>query len=79
MAITFYSREGVPVPRRYKPVSLPLRPIPEVLTDQTARCPNCEDRGAASIGRLGRRLVFQCPRCRVRFYRVDPAGANQVA
>ncbi|GAC1338759.1 MAG: hypothetical protein NVSMB29_04980 [Candidatus Dormibacteria bacterium] len=67
------------MPRRYKPISLPLRPIPEVLTAETARCPNCEGHGAASIGRLGRRLVFQCPGCRVRFYRVELAGANRVA
>jgi len=67
------------MPRRYKPVSLSLRPIPEVLTGQTARCPNCDDRGAACIGRLGRRLVFQCHRCRVRFFRGEPETAHWVA
>ncbi|MDQ6747150.1 MAG: hypothetical protein M3010_03460 [Candidatus Dormibacteraeota bacterium] len=67
------------MPRRYKPITLPLRPTPEVLVEQTARCPNCEERGAVSIGRLGLRLVFQCPGCRVRFYRVASTSTNRVA
>ena len=55
--------------RKYKPIELPLRAVPDDLAAQHAACPNCQDRGANVIGRLGLRLVFKCERCRVRFYR----------
>ena len=55
--------------RKYKPVELPLRTVPDNLVDERARCPNCERTHAGVIGRLGLRLVFRCEECRVRFYR----------
>ncbi|MFN2568725.1 MAG: hypothetical protein ABR564_03885 [Candidatus Dormibacteria bacterium] len=55
--------------RRYKPVELPLKTAPTELAQVRAVCPNCEDRQAGVIGRLGLRLVFKCQRCRVRFHR----------
>ena len=58
--------------RKYKPVELPLRPVPSALAQQEAICPNCSDRHAGVIGRLGLRLVFRCARCRVRFHRIAP-------
>lgn len=60
--------------RRYKPVELPLRTVPEELVDEHARCPVCEDRNSGVIGRMGLRLVFRCERCRVRFYRPSPSA-----
>lgn len=60
--------------RKYKPVELPLRTVPEDLHEQFARCPVCEDRNSGVVGRLGLRLVFRCERCRVRFYRPATAG-----
>lgn len=57
------------MPRKYKPVELPLRAVPEPLGEERARCPVCEGRDSGVIGRLGLRLVFRCERCRVRFYR----------
>ena len=36
---------------------------------ETATCPACEGTREAVIGRIGLRLVFQCGRCRVLFYR----------
>ena len=55
--------------RKYKPVELPLKNVPAELSDERAVCPNCSDRDAGAIGRLGLRLVFKCERCRVRFHR----------
>jgi hypothetical protein len=57
------------VARKYKPVVLPLRSVPDDLADERARCPMCERPHAGVIGRLGLRLVFRCEECRVRFYR----------
>lgn len=55
--------------RKYKPVELPLRDVPDAMGQERARCPVCEDRNSGVIGRLGLRLVFRCESCRVRFYR----------
>ena len=55
--------------RKYKPVELPLKTVPDELADVHAVCPNFLDRDAGVIGRLGLRLVFKCQRCRVRFHR----------
>ena len=55
--------------RKYKPVELPLKEVPTELAEERAVCPNCLDREAGVIGRLGLRLVFKCQRCRVRFHR----------
>lgn len=61
--------------RKYKPVELPLTETPPDLTDEVARCPNCQNREAGVIGLLGQRPVFRCERCRVRFHR-QPAAPN---
>ena len=55
--------------RKYKPVELPLRSVPAVLATEQATCPNCNDRHAGVVGRMGLRLVFRCGRCMVRFHR----------
>ena len=55
--------------RKYKPVELPLKEVPSQFETTRAMCPNCEDRNAGVIGRLGLRLVFRCDQCRVRFHR----------
>jgi transposase len=55
--------------RKYKPVELPLKVVPAQFEDTRATCPNCENRHAGVIGRLGLRLVFRCEKCRVRFHR----------
>jgi len=55
--------------RKYKPVELPLKDVPQQFAAEHAVCPNCQDRGAGVIGRLGLRLVFRCESCRVRFHR----------
>ena len=55
--------------RKYKPVELPLKDVPTEFAEEQAVCPNCLDREAGVIGRLGLRLVFKCQRCRVRFHR----------
>lgn len=55
--------------RKYKPVELPLKEVPTEFAEEHAICPNCLDREAGVIGRLGLRLVFRCQRCRVRFHR----------
>jgi hypothetical protein len=55
--------------RKYKPVELLLKEVPAEFAAQNAVCPNCSDREAGVIGRLGLRLVFSCQRCRVRFHR----------
>lgn len=62
--------------RKYKPVELPLKTAPRELAATHAVCPNCEDRQAGVIGRLGLRLVFMCAHCRVRFHR--PAAQVQL-
>ena len=62
--------------RKYKPVELPLKDVPEQFEDEHAICPNCESRVTGVIGRLGLRLVFRCERCRVRFHR--PAATVQL-
>ena len=55
--------------RKYKPVELPLKDVPTEFAAERAVCPNCLHREAGVIGRLGLRLVFKCPSCRVRFHR----------
>src|ERR1035437_976681 len=55
--------------RKYKPVELLLKDVPTEFAEEQAVCPNCLDREAGVIGRLGLRLVFKCQRCRVRFHR----------
>lgn len=55
--------------RKYKTVELPLKDVPVELSTERAVCPNCLDREAGVIGRLGLRLVFRCQRCTVRFHR----------
>jgi hypothetical protein len=59
--------------RKYKPVELPLKVVPAQFAAENAVCPNCSDRDAGVIGRLGLRLVFSCQRCRVRFHRQTAA------
>ena len=66
------------MPRKYKPVELPLKPITGVKLDWAgASCPRCEAKEATVLGRLGLRLVFLCPSCNVRFYRHRPEMQNQ--
>ena len=48
--------------RKYKPVELPLKEVPRQFVEEHAMCPNCRDRQAGVIGRLGLRLVFRCER-----------------
>lgn len=55
--------------RKYKPVELPLRPVPTQFGEERGTCPNCLNREGVVIGRLGLRLVFRCERCKVRFHR----------
>lgn len=62
--------------RKYKPIELPLKDVPTQFSEQRATCPNCLERGAGVIGRLGLRLVFKCENCRVRFHR--PAATAQL-
>jgi tRNA(Ile2) C34 agmatinyltransferase TiaS len=62
-------RGSLVVMRKYKPVELPLKEVPRQFVAEHAMCPNCRDRQAGVIGRLGLRLVFRCERCRVRFHR----------
>jgi DNA-directed RNA polymerase subunit RPC12/RpoP len=57
--------------RKYKPVVLPLRPVPPAYYHQEADCPNCESRSEEVLGRLGLRLVFRCTNCKVRFFRLQ--------
>ena len=62
--------------RPYKPVVLPLKQVPtDVSIDADIRCPNCEQRYPALLGRIGLRFVFRCSDCRVRFYHHRPAAA----
>ncbi|GAC1341940.1 MAG: hypothetical protein NVSMB29_13140 [Candidatus Dormibacteria bacterium] len=60
--------------RKYKPVELALDALPAGMGRESAVCPNCENREAGPIGRLGRRLVFRCEMCRVRFHRASSAS-----
>jgi len=60
--------------RKYKPVELPLRQVPAALATEEATCPNCNDRHAGVVGRMGLRLVFRCGRCLVRFHRIAPTS-----
>jgi ribosomal protein L37AE/L43A len=61
--------------RKYKPVELPLRPVPADFAEQRATCPNCLKQETSVIGRLGLRLVFRCEHCRVRFHRPSKTAA----
>jgi hypothetical protein len=62
--------------RKRSPIALPLQALPDELAHEQAVCPQCglarEHQGVA-IGRIGRRLVFRCSRCKARFFRVDRA------
>lgn len=60
--------------RKYKPVELPLRPVPNEFAAMRGTCPNCLNREGVVIGRLGLRLVFRCEHCKVRFHRHAPAA-----
>jgi hypothetical protein len=60
--------------RKYKPVELPLRRVPDEFAAQRATCPNCNNGTAGVIGRLGLRLVIRCAQCRVRFHRPSRAA-----
>lgn len=55
--------------RKYKPVELDLAEAPDSMAAERASCPNCQRRETRVIGMLGRRMVFLCDRCTVRFYR----------
>jgi hypothetical protein len=54
--------------RHSPPDPLLLSPAPGFLVNESARCPQCDNPGGV-VGRLGRRLVFRCSGCRVRFHR----------
>ena len=58
------------MPRRYKPIQLALRSVPEQMQKETAPCPQCREHDVQVMGRLGLRLVFRCEHCRVNFHRV---------
>lgn len=45
-----------------------LQSLPVVEHSETAVCPVCE-RQSPATGRIGLRLVFECGRCRVVFFR----------
>jgi len=57
------------MPRKYKPIELPLKPVPGLPTKLEVKCPRCESQDAAVLGRLSLRLVFRCGDCRARFFR----------
>jgi hypothetical protein len=65
--------------RTHKRIELALLPAPMPYALELAECPGCRNTGAAVIGRLGRRLVFLCDRCNVRFHRGSPASGYQSA
>jgi hypothetical protein len=67
------------MPRRYKPIELPLKPIPALANEVAVRCPRCESSDTAVLGRLSLRLVFKCANCRVRFFRPRPLGRDDQA
>jgi DNA-directed RNA polymerase subunit RPC12/RpoP len=64
------------VPRRYKPVQLDAKPVPDDLLQEAAICPQCDSRLTEVLGRMGLRLLFRCARCRARFFRHPKATAN---
>jgi len=45
------------------------------MLEVTARCPNCETREVPTVGRLGLRLLFECPKCGARFHRASEQAA----
>jgi transposase-like protein len=57
------------MPRRYKPIQLKLRAVPEEMQSERAACPQCREHDVRVMGRLGLRLVFRCDHCRVQFHR----------
>ena len=57
------------MPRRYKPIQLQLRSVPDSMQAERALCPQCRENEGHVLGRLGLRLVFRCDRCRVQFHR----------
>jgi hypothetical protein len=65
------------MPRKYKPVELPLRPIEGVATVSTVKCPRCEATDVDVLGRIGLRLVFRCQQCRVRFFRRHQSAEDE--
>jgi len=64
------------VPRRYKPVQLNAKPVPDELLHEAATCPQCDSRLTEVLGRMGLRLLFRCGQCRARFYRHPKAAAG---
>jgi DNA-directed RNA polymerase subunit RPC12/RpoP len=64
------------VPRRYKPVKLNAKPVPDALRQEAATCPQCDSRITEVLGRMGLRLLFRCAQCRVRFFRHPKATAG---
>lgn len=54
-----------------------LHAVPDEMAAATAVCPKCSRRAPATA-RQGLRLVFNCARCDVRFYRVA-AVADPIA
>ena len=63
------------MPRRYTPIQLALRSVPDEMQRETAPCPQCRENDGRVMGRLGLRLVFRCERCRVQFHR-NPSQAG---
>jgi hypothetical protein len=55
--------------RRYQRVVLAVKEVPALLMQAKATCPSCGRLNPSVLGRLGLRLVFQCPDCRVEFFR----------
>jgi hypothetical protein len=64
------------LPRRYKPVHLDAKPVPEALLQEAATCPQCDSGLTEVLGRMGLRLLFRCGQCRVRFFRHPKATAG---
>jgi tRNA(Ile2) C34 agmatinyltransferase TiaS len=59
--------------RKYIPVKLDLKPVPDAHLSEAAACPQCGSRVTQVLGRMGLRLVFRCDKCLVRFFRQRPA------
>ncbi|HVC05786.1 MAG TPA: hypothetical protein VND88_14010 [Candidatus Acidoferrales bacterium] len=59
--------------RKYTPVQLDLKPVPEAHLTEAASCPQCGSRVTQVLGRMGLRIVFRCEKCLVRFFRQRPA------
>jgi transposase-like protein len=55
--------------RPYPQVVLAVKSVPEPLMQATAVCPSCSRSNTSVRGRVGLRLVFRCPGCRVDFFR----------